>query len=348
MLTVLLYVVGFALSCVAAFYSVTGLAFVFAGAFWPVVIMGSALESAKLVAASWVFRNWSRASRGLLTYLSIGVFLLMLLTGVGIFGYLSRAYLIQQAPVTQTMTDVASAERAVALAQAQYDRDAQAAKELNAGQTTDKVIGKLTDTDRLTGSSGAVTLLKTQQALQQAARKQLTASSAELAAAQKALATVQTSAQLQTVDLGPLMFAAKAWYGTSDVATMDKVVRWFILLIMCVFDPMAIALLLAAQQRTSAANVTAPVNPQITDAVTAVAPSSVDATIHPPIWPLSEHPSNTPSPASEHDEAILSTQTETSSLAEPSLEATQLPLPTPARRSKGQGLRAATVRNLRS
>lgn len=350
MLRVLLYVVGLVLSTVAAFYSVTGLAFVFAGAFWPVVIMGGALEAAKLIGASWVFRSWRTAPRLLTGYVSIGIVLLMLLTGVGIFGYLSRAYLIQQAPVAQLTSEIDSAQRAVTLAQAQYDRDVTALNALSQGQTTDKVIGKLTESNRLTGTSGAVSVLKTQQSLQQAARKQLTTSSAELAAAQQTLAAAQTKSQLQTVDLGPLMFAAKAWYGTSDVATMDKVVRWFILLIMLVFDPMAIALLLAAQQRGP---ITISVNSQITDAVTGTAPPAVVPTppttpsSAPTLWTLSDHPPSTPITSVMEPTTVLPTDTETATLADTTLTNSQLPLETPSA-PRRRGMKAATLRNLRS
>jgi hypothetical protein len=267
----ILFLVGLTLSCVAAFYSVTGLAFVFAGAFWPVVIMGGALEAAKLTAASWVFRHWKTAPKTLVTYLSVGVLLLMLLTGVGIFGYLSRAYLVQQAPIVALAAENAAAERTATVARAEYDRAVAEVQSFDGVQsTTNQVIGKLAETQRLGGRNGAVSVLRSQQALQADARARLSTASDALKAAEQGVAEVEQRMRLQTVDVGPLMFAAKAYYGNSDVATMDKVVTAFIILILAVFDPMAIALLLAAQavndQITDA--VTAPVNPQITDAVT--------------------------------------------------------------------------------
>ena len=81
------------LSAVAAYYSVIGLAAIFPGAFWPVVFMGSVLESAKLVTASWLYRNWNTAPRILKYYLTSAVAILMLVTSMGIFGYLSKAHL---------------------------------------------------------------------------------------------------------------------------------------------------------------------------------------------------------------------------------------------------------------
>ena len=83
------------ISGVAIFYSVIGLATIFPGAFWPVVIMGSVLEVGKLVTASWLYRNWQQTRFLLKTYLTIAVVVLSLITSMGIFGFLSKAHLEQ-------------------------------------------------------------------------------------------------------------------------------------------------------------------------------------------------------------------------------------------------------------
>ena len=83
------------ISGVAIFYSVIGLATIFPGAFWPVVIMGSVLEVGKLVTASWVYRNWKFTPWLLKSYLVIAVIVLSFITSMGIFGFLSKAHLEQ-------------------------------------------------------------------------------------------------------------------------------------------------------------------------------------------------------------------------------------------------------------
>ena len=83
------------ISGVAIFYSVIGLATIFPGAFWPVVIMGSVLEVGKLVTASWLYRNWQHTRWLLKTYLTIAVIVLICITSMGIFGFLSKAHLEQ-------------------------------------------------------------------------------------------------------------------------------------------------------------------------------------------------------------------------------------------------------------
>ena len=241
------FTVGLTLAGVAAFYSVTGLAYIFASVFWPIVVMGTTLEAAKLVAASWVFRTWRQAPKLLVAYLTTGVLLLMLITDIGIFGYLSRAYLEQQAPLTLLASSNTAAERDADLARAQYERDDAALAAFVEGDTANAVIEELTAYARLTGANGAVEVLRSQNAIQRELQANLQVSSAALAAAERALAEVEQETQIQRVDVGPLLFVAKAYYGNEDLSTMDTVATAFILLILVVFDPMAIALLLAAQ-----------------------------------------------------------------------------------------------------
>ena len=83
------------ISGVAIFYSVIGLATIFPGAFWPVIIMGSVLEVGKLITASWLYRHWKQTRFLLKTYLTISVIVLSLITSMGIFGFLSKAHLEQ-------------------------------------------------------------------------------------------------------------------------------------------------------------------------------------------------------------------------------------------------------------
>ena len=235
------------LSAVAAFYSVTGLAYIFASVFWPIVIMGGILEAAKLAAASWIYRTWRVAPKILVAYLTVGVLLLMVITDIGIFGYLSRAYLEQQAPLTLLASSNAAAERNVDLAREQYERDDTTLTAFIEGDTANAVIEELTAYARLTGANGAVEVLRSQNEIRQELQTNLQASSAALSVAERAVAEFEQETQVQRVDVGPLLFVAKAIYGNEDLSTMDTVVTAFILLILIVFDPMAIALLLAAQ-----------------------------------------------------------------------------------------------------
>ena len=243
----MLFVTGLALSSIAAFYSVTGLAYIFVSVFWPIVIMGGTLEVAKLVGASWVFRYWRTSPKPLVAYVSVGVFVLIVLTGIGIFGYLSRAYLTQQAPLEQLLAERSAAERDVELANAVYTRRVAAITNLTSSDLADQVIEGLVENDRLTSINGAVNVLREQQVLEQELQTQLNISGEALKVAERELLAVNQRTQEQSVDVGPLMFVAQAWYGSTEIDILDHVVTVFILIIISVFDPMAIALLLASQ-----------------------------------------------------------------------------------------------------
>ena len=98
-LTILTFLSAISISVIAAGYSIVGLATLFAGAVVPIIAMGSALEVGKLVAASWLYHNWdSDVPRLLKSYLFGAIIVLIFITSLGIFGFLSKAHLDQVKP----------------------------------------------------------------------------------------------------------------------------------------------------------------------------------------------------------------------------------------------------------
>ena len=95
--TVLMFIAAMALSAVAGYYSVIGMTSIFAGAFYPIVIMTGILETSKVIVASWLYNNWQKTPLALRSYLTLSVVVLMLITSMGIFGYLSKAHIEQAA-----------------------------------------------------------------------------------------------------------------------------------------------------------------------------------------------------------------------------------------------------------
>ena len=89
----LTFLTAIALSGVAGYYSIVGLAAIFPGSYLPVMIMGSVLEASKLVTVSWLYNNWKQCPLLIKTYLCMAVTILMLITSMGIFGFLSKAHL---------------------------------------------------------------------------------------------------------------------------------------------------------------------------------------------------------------------------------------------------------------
>ena len=111
-----------AISAVAIYYSVAGLAAIFAAAVIPIIIMGVVLEIGKLVTAVWLHKYWSRATWWLKTYLSIAVFVLMFITSMGIFGFLSKAHIEQTSLSTEQVALIETLDDKEARAEAKIQR----------------------------------------------------------------------------------------------------------------------------------------------------------------------------------------------------------------------------------
>src|SRR6056300_1166380 len=110
------------ISAIAIYYSVAGLAAIFAAAVIPIIIMGVALEVGKLVTAVWLHRYWSRATWWLKTYLSTAVFILMFITSMGIFGFLSKAHIEQTSLSQEQVALIDTLNDKETRAQAKIDR----------------------------------------------------------------------------------------------------------------------------------------------------------------------------------------------------------------------------------
>jgi len=118
----LLAITGLTLSAVAIYYSVIGLTAIFAAAFWPIVIMGTTLEISKLVAASWLKWNWNRIPRAIKSYMLTSVFVLMFITSMGIFGFLSKAHIEQTSMSTEQVAQIGTLEEKIARSEAKINR----------------------------------------------------------------------------------------------------------------------------------------------------------------------------------------------------------------------------------
>lgn len=228
---ILTFLAAFVLSAIAAYYSVIGLAAIFVGAFWPVVFMGTTLEFAKLVTASWLYRNWKTAPVLLKTYLTISVVVLMLLTSMGIFGFLAKAH------IDSTMDAGANSVELRTLSQQQ----------------------KITE-DRLNyllQRAGNPETASTQ------IDRQIQTTQKELSEINKKRLPLLKEENKLIADVGPIKYVADVFFGTEDGA-LDKAVRLVIFTIMLVFDPLAVLLLIAGnislRQRKNDAEIPLPVS----------------------------------------------------------------------------------------
>jgi hypothetical protein len=241
----LMLVIAITISAIAAWYSVAGLAAIFAAAVVPVIIMGGALEAGKIVATVWLHNNWQRVSWAYKTYLVPAIVFLMLLTSMGIFGFLSKGHADQSIVSGDSMSKVAIYDEKIKTERDNIDQAKRALEQMNS--QVDQMMSR-TDTDR--GAERAVAIRK-QQARERANLQ------AEITKSQKAIQKLQEeraplAAEFRKVEaeVGPIKYIAALIYGDNpDQNLLEAAVRWVIILIVVVFDPLALCLILAANKQ---------------------------------------------------------------------------------------------------
>ena len=212
----LTFLTAIALSAVAGFYSIIGLAQIFPGSFWPIVLMGSILEIAKLVTISWLYNNWKNAGTLLKTYFSIAILVLMMITSMGIFGYLSKAHLESNIVLGANTVQLRTLETQEKITK---DRLNYLLKQASDPEKTSARV------DRDIRNA-------------QADLKKLTEQKLPLLSEENKLAA----------EIGPIKYIAELFYDKNDPSFIDKAVRAVIITIIIVFDPLAVLLLIAAQK----------------------------------------------------------------------------------------------------
>jgi hypothetical protein len=234
---------GLFISAVAIYYSIVGLASVFAAAVIPIMIMGTALEVAKLVAASWLKQNWKVAPIALKTYLVVAVAVLMLITSMGIFGYLSKAHLDQNITSGDVQSKIAIYDEKIKTAKDNIDANRKALKQMD--EAVDQVMGRSSDEK---GAEKAVAIRRGQQKERARLQSEITSEQKIVAALNEERAPIAAEVRKVEAEVGPIKYIAALLYGDNpDQNILDKAVTWVIILIVIVFDPLAISLLMAAQ-----------------------------------------------------------------------------------------------------
>ena len=238
-------VIAITISAIAAWYSVEGLTAIFAAAVVPVIIMGGALEAGKITATVWLHNNWARVSWLYKTYLIPAILFLMLLTSMGIFGFLSKAHSDQNLVSGDAMSKVAIYDEQIKTEKDNIDANKRALQQMDA--QVDSLLGR-TDTER--GAERAV-LVRKQQAKERASLQ------TEIVTAQKKIARLQEerapmAAEFRKIeaDVGPVKYIAAFVYGDNpDANVLERAVSWIIILIVIVFDPLALCLILASNRQ---------------------------------------------------------------------------------------------------
>jgi hypothetical protein len=247
------------ISSIAALYSLLGLAAIFSAAKIPVLLMGGVLEVGKLVTASWLYQNWKRTPILLKSYLSFAVIVLVFITSMGIFGFLSKAHLDQTISVGDNSLEIAQIETRIEREQKRI-KDA----DLVISQL-DKAVQVLIDYDRVRGDTGAIATREKQKEERAELNAIIDDASDRIATLnQEKLVLSKEQIELEA-EVGPLKYIAELIYGDEAKDHFDEAVRWVILLLIFVFDPLAVLLLIAANQSLRDARLVKVKNEDIAD-----------------------------------------------------------------------------------
>ena len=238
-LTILTFLSAISISIIAAGYSIIGLATLFAGAVIPIIAMGSALEIGKLVAASWLYNNWSSSMvpKALKAYLFTAIVVLVFITSMGIFGFLSKAHLDQVKPQSGNALNISVLDKQINQQQVIVDR---AEKTLN---SLDKALDKYIDMEYV--SRGLKEREKQREEREQL-NKSISEATAKIVKLNKTKSTIELEQIKIEAEVGPLKYVAELIYGDDAKSHFDEAVRIVILILIFVFDPLAVLLLIAA------------------------------------------------------------------------------------------------------
>jgi len=242
-LAYLLLLTGLTISAVAIYYSVVGLTAIFSAAAIPIIIMGSALEVGKLVCASWLKANWERAPRFMKYYMTIAVVVLMIITSMGIFGFLSKAHNDQTLVSGDVGSKIAIYDEKIKTAKENIESDRKQLKQMD--EAVDQVMARSSDEK---GAEKANAIRKNQSRDRIALAKDIEANQKLVVQLNDEAAPIRAEVRKVEAEVGPIKYIAAFIYGTTpDESMLERAVTWIIILIVIVFDPLAVIMLLAAQ-----------------------------------------------------------------------------------------------------
>lgn len=236
-LTILLFLSGIAVSVVGAYYSILGLAALFAGAYWAVITMGVTLEIAKLVTVSWLYRNWNLdlLPQSIRAYLLSAVLMLMFITSIGIFGFLSKAHLDTAAPNTGNRLLVKNIERQIDSEKKAIEGAQKIVDQLD--KALDKVIDKDADKGLIERQKQITERNRANNIITNSSKKITDLSNQKLKYDKDQLAIDK--------EVGPFKYVAEILFGDADDGNLDRAVRFIIICLILVFDPLAVLMLVA-------------------------------------------------------------------------------------------------------
>jgi hypothetical protein len=243
-LSLITLAVALSLSAIAAYYSIAGLAAIFAAAVIPIIIMGSVLELAKVVVTLWLHEYWSRCRLLMKLYLLSAVCMLMLITSMGIFGFLSKAHSDQSLVSGDVQAKISVYDEKIKIAKDNIDANRKALKQLD--EAVDQVMGRSADEK---GADKAVAIRRSQGKERARLIADIEAEQKKITSLNEEAAPIRSEVRKVEAEVGPIKYIAAMIYGDNpDANLLERSVRWVIILLVFVFDPLAIMMLLSATE----------------------------------------------------------------------------------------------------
>lgn len=229
--------VALAISAVAAYYSIVGLMAIFAGATTAIAIMGIVLEIGKLICASWTFQNWKTSPLSLRTYFILAIVVLMLITSLGIFGFLSRAHITQSSPTALISERIERIDLKVDQRKTQINRYQ------GRLDTLDQALQRYIELGAISKGLSKIGAMDNETNLLKTKIEGLENEIDDLSDEKYGL---KTELNLAEVEVGPIRYVASMLYDDVSESQLEEAVRWIIILLIFVFDPLAVVLVIAA------------------------------------------------------------------------------------------------------
>ena len=243
-LSYVMLIVALCLSAVAAFYSIVGLTAIFAAAVIPIIVMGSILEVAKVTVTIWLHEYWSQCRLAMKTYLVPAVGLLMLITSMGIFGFLSKAHTDQGLVSSDSQANISIYDEKIRTSRDNIEANRRALKQMD--EAVDQVMGRSSDEK---GADKAVAIRRSQQKERARLLTEISTEQKTIARLNEEAAPFRAENRKIEAEVGPIKYIAALIYGDNpDANILERAVRWVIIIIVAVFDPLAIMMLLAATE----------------------------------------------------------------------------------------------------
>jgi len=230
------------ISGIAAYYSIVGLTAIFAAAVVPIIIMGAVLELGKVVTTLWLHYNWERSPWKIKSYLVTAVVVIMFITSMGIFGFLSKAHLDQGVPSGDIQAQVSLLDEKIATQRDNITVAKKAMVQMDA--SVDQMMARTTDD---TGATKSANLRRSQAKERAKLQADVDLAQKTITKLQEQRAPIASQFRKAEAEVGPIKYIAALIYGDkTDQNMLERAVRWVIIIIVCVFDPLAIVLILAA------------------------------------------------------------------------------------------------------